>query len=110
MRGHLERLCHEHQIACYIDRKRLSASYSLRECDEIRIAPIRGPLSYATALHEVGHMLGQYQQSLSVMVRERWAWHWARKNALFWTPAMERSATSALEWYRPRAARIDRKT
>jgi hypothetical protein len=106
---HIEQLCHEHQIACYVDRKRPGVSYSLRECDEIRIAPIRSSLSYAIALHEVGHMLGRHQQSRWVMVRERWAWNWARKNALFWSPAMEWTATDSLEWYRPRAARLDRK-
>src|SRR5258708_39773715 len=77
--------------------------------EEGRGAPIKSGISYATALHEVGHILGRHQHSNSTMVRERWAWHWARVNALIWTPAMEQSARKALEWYAPRAAEIDRK-
>jgi hypothetical protein len=53
-------------------------------------------LSYATALHEIGHWKGRYQRSRNVIVRERWAWQWARKNALIWTRAMERDATMSL--------------
>ena len=30
------------------------------------------------------------------MARERWAWDWARKNALIWTDAMERHAAASL--------------
>jgi Phage integrase family len=75
--------------------------------ENVFIPPIRSELSYATALHEIGHIFGRYQRSRSVMVRERWAWEWARANALVWTPRMERSARAALAWYRSRAAKID---
>jgi hypothetical protein len=54
-------------------------------------------------------VLGRYQGSGHVLVREHWAWQWARRNALFWTPAMERYALAAIKWYEPRAAAIDRK-
>jgi len=30
------------------------------------------------------------------MTRERWAWQWARSNALKWTPRMERCAVQSL--------------
>ena len=50
---------------------------------------ICGLLSYATAMHEIGHILGRYQNSRRVMVRESWAWVWARRNALMWTPATQ---------------------
>src|SRR5262245_51353431 len=69
---------------------------------EIQLAPIRSAISYAAALHEIGHILGRHQRSKSRMVRERWAWEWARRNALCWTPAMERSARLALAWYASR--------
>jgi hypothetical protein len=109
MRWHVEQLCRRYQLAWYRDVKRPHRSYSLREAEEIHTTPIRSAISYATALHEVGHCVGRHQQSRRVMVRERWAWQWARAHALFWTPAMERSAASALAWYEPRAANIDRK-
>jgi hypothetical protein len=42
-------------------------------------------------------------------VRERWAWEWARANALIWTPRMENSARKAVKWYARHAAWIDRR-
>jgi hypothetical protein len=87
---------------------RAGQAFALRGAGIIRIAPIKGAISYATALHEIGHIHGRHQDSRSVMVRERWAWKWARANALIWTPAMERSVRKDLAWYAPRAAKIDR--
>ena len=66
---------------------------------ELWLAPVRSALSYAVALHEIGHWKGSRQNSRSVMVRERAAWQWARENALIWTDAMERCATQSLAWY-----------
>jgi hypothetical protein len=66
---------------------------------ELQLPPVRSAISYATALHEIGHVLGQHQNSRRVMVRERWAWQWARSLALVWTPAMERHATKSLDGY-----------
>jgi hypothetical protein len=109
MHRHIETLCRDRQIACWVDRKRVKGSYAFRELEEIHIAPVRSAVSYATALHEIGHVCGRHQWSRRVLVRERWAWKWARANALFWTPAMERSAAARLAWYLPRAAAIDRK-
>ena len=43
-------------------------------------------------------------------MRERWAWEWARANALIWTPAMENSARKAGKWYALHASTIDRPT
>src|SRR5262245_6671078 len=69
----------------------------INETGEIFISPIRSEISYATALHELGHIFGRHQHSRSEMVRERWAWKWARANALVWTPRMERDARKAME-------------
>ena len=74
---------------------------------ELQLPTVRSALSYATALHEIGHVKGRHQKSRSVMVRERWAWRWARENALIWNDAMERRATKALAWYEARQFRID---
>jgi hypothetical protein len=43
------------------------------------------------------------------MVRERWAWRWARQHALVWAPRMERYAEKSLAWYAARARSIDAK-
>jgi hypothetical protein len=32
------------------------------------------------------------------MVRERWAWQWAQRNALRWTPAMAKHAAASLRF------------
>jgi hypothetical protein len=89
--------------------KRPTQSYALQQGDEICIAPVRSAVSYCTALHEIGHIRGRYQISPRVMVRERAAWAWARSNALVWTPIMERSAQKSLDWYAPRAVKLDAK-
>ena len=56
--------------------------------DEVQIPPIRSDVTYAVALHEIGHNLGRHQNSRRSIVREVWAWRWARTNALIWTPRM----------------------
>lgn len=104
MRDHVNVLAATHEIAIETQNVvRLHDSYALREADgaadEINIAPIRSPLSYAVALHEIGHILGRYQASSNVMTRERWAWKWARAHAIVWTDAMERYAGESLAWY-----------
>jgi hypothetical protein len=66
---------------------------------EVQIPSIRSTITYATALYEIGHILGRYQKSRSIMVRERWAWEWARSAGRVWTPAMERCATKSPAWY-----------
>jgi hypothetical protein len=108
MRQHVSKLCREHQITCH-EVKRPNQAYALREADEIGIALIRSAVSYAAAMHEIGHHLGRRQTSRSVLVREREARQWARSNARIWTPSMERSALRALEWYGLRATDLDRK-
>jgi len=83
--------------------KRLRQAKAIRDDDgevlELWLAPVRSALSYATALHEIGHWKGHHRNSRNVMVRERAAWQWARKNALIWTEAMERCAAKSLAYY-----------
>jgi hypothetical protein len=80
MRAHVVRICKVNGIEINCARREASADGWLRE---VWIRSVRSPRAYATALHEIGHILGRYQQmKFSVMVRERWAWQWARRNAL----------------------------
>jgi hypothetical protein len=108
LRQHVRAICERRDISVY-RCKRGRQAMALSEAEEITIPPIRSVLSYATAMHEIGHILGRHQTSRRVMVRERWAWNWARANALVWTPAMERQARNGLARYAPRAPRIDRR-
>jgi hypothetical protein len=95
MRAHIVRVCKANKIEINYERH-ASASY---RPPEIWIRPIRSPRAYAIALHEIGHIIGRYQMKSSAMVRERWAWEWARRNALQWTPAMEQHAERCLKSY-----------
>jgi hypothetical protein len=65
----------------------------------IQVRPIKSAVTYAVALHEIGHVLGTHQGSRRKAVRERWAWRWAKRNALVWTPKMERTMRDCIEWY-----------
>ena len=64
---HVRQLCETNGIELTYGRP--SASRWPRE---IWIRPVRSPLSYATALHEIGHILGHYQRSHNELTRERW--------------------------------------
>jgi hypothetical protein len=98
MTRHVLSIAKDHLVGVQYCRRPTEA-VSQREADEITIAPIKSEISYATALHELGHMLGRQQWSRVVIVRERWAWKWAKRNALVWTPRMERDMHESLAWY-----------
>jgi predicted Zn-dependent protease len=53
------------------------------------------------ALHEIGHVLGRHQRSKRSVVRERWAWRWARANALQWDHVQERYSAACLAALKP---------
>jgi hypothetical protein len=57
MRAHVVRLCEANGIEINYARH-ACAERGLRE---IWIRPVRSPHAYATALHEIGHILGRYQ-------------------------------------------------
>jgi hypothetical protein len=82
MHRHVLDLCDKHGITIYAWCRRTSQCHALIDREEIRIS--------------------------STLVRERWAWEWARANALIWTPGMENSARKAVKWYARHAASIDR--
>jgi hypothetical protein len=74
------------------------------------ILPVNSEVSYATALHEIGHILGGDQQSRFLVVQERGAWDWAQQHALTWTPAMKeerRRRMAEYEAFGPRATGPD---
>jgi dUTP pyrophosphatase len=67
---------------------------------EVQIPRIRSDVTYAIALHELGHIFGQRQQpNYDKITHERWAWRWARENAIVWTPAMTRADAESLRTY-----------
>jgi hypothetical protein len=101
MRMHIERLLTQYEIHHYWIT-RMDKARALRDLVfgvRIWTPRIKGERTYALALHEIGHILGDGQDSPDVMTREREAWQWARANALKWTPKMERHAARCLLAY-----------
>jgi len=94
MARHIEAICAFHGIRMKSHRSGL-ADQDLRE---IHIRPVRSEVTYAIALHEIGHLLGPWQRSVSLL-EEAGAWYWARKNALQWTPRMEKTLVASLKSY-----------
>jgi hypothetical protein len=75
-------------------------AYDTGELLEIDLPVVRTAVDYAVALHEFGHVHGRYQLSPDTLVKERWAWRWAKEHALCWTTEMEREEMDSLQWYR----------
>jgi len=94
MAMHVMALCAYHGITVRRRRKGL-AVYETRT---IYIRGVRSDVTYAEALHEIGHLLGAWQDS-GIIVAESGAWLWAMRNALEWTPAMDRAMARWLGTY-----------
>jgi hypothetical protein len=105
MKNHVDTLCQENKVQ--VERLRPGANARAIRCFWlIQIPPVRGPVSYAVALHEIGHILGSRQSSKSTMTREKDAWRWARRNAVVeWTEAMARCERASVSWYKSRGFR-----
>jgi hypothetical protein len=74
MREHAAWLCAHHQVAWFHKHiHRCRRGWASREWPEIHTAPVRSAISYAIVLHEIGHIVGRYQKSRDVLVREKWA-------------------------------------
>ena len=97
MQRHIQHMINKHGLVTS-QCNRPSQAWASRELEEICIPPIKSAISYAVALHEIGHIQGRYQTSRHSLVRELAAWRWARQQALTWTPAMERTCASSLAW------------
>jgi hypothetical protein len=96
MREHVLDLLQRHEIV-FTWCRRPTEAWGARDLWEVSIAAIKSEISYATALHEIGHILGKHQASQNSLVRERWAWHWAQANALAWTARMEADRVRSLD-------------
>jgi hypothetical protein len=66
-----------------------------RKQRRIAIRPVKTDITYAIALHEIGHILGP-RQSGARLDKEVGAWEWARANAVVWTDAMQRQMEKRL--------------
>lgn len=66
----------------------------------IQIRPTKNTGYYVSALHELGHLLGDYQGADNpTLKKELYAWIWAKENALVWTDTAERIMRQAMDTY-----------
>src|SRR5262245_46798119 len=88
MREHVERTIREHGII-FRPIKDIRQSrcfpWSGGAKPVVQFVPVRGQVTYAIALHELGHALARQVNHPDDIVRERGAWEWARDNAIVWT-------------------------
>lgn len=64
----------------------------------IHVPEIKSAVTYALALHELGHLLGRKPSTR--LEKEVAAWKWARVQALVWTDPMHRKMQRCLLSYR----------
>lgn len=64
----------------------------------VKIRPVKSAVTYAIALHEIGHILGP-RQSGTRLDKEVGAWEWAQANAIEWTEAMSAKRVACLQSY-----------
>jgi hypothetical protein len=109
MHRHILHLLKHHRIRHSRSQSRAGGAWIVAR-EVCNILPVTSEVSYATALHEIGHILGRDQESRFVVERERGAWDWARQEASTWTPAMEQESSRLLAEYEtlgPRATSVD---
>ena len=65
---------------------------------EIQIRPTRNTGYYVSALHEIGHIIGD-NQDLDLIAKELWACIYAKETAMVWTPTAERIMRKSMDSY-----------
>jgi hypothetical protein len=98
---HIAKICRLESIAVE-SHSRGGRAY--RRSRRIKIRPVKTAITYAIALHEIGHILGP-RQSGTRLDKEVGAWEWAEANALEWTEAMTAKRTECLRSYLAKVAR-----
>lgn len=79
-----------------------SAAVAVPFARVIVIAPVTDELTYAAALHELGHHATTTRDAtdpVDELELERAAWQWAQQHALDWSPTMEHLMQVALHGY-----------
>jgi hypothetical protein len=96
--AHVDTIAREAGVC--VDYRERTAGRSWRRTRRIRICRVRSAVTYAIALHELGHVLGR--NSGRRLDKEVQAWEWAKRHALTWTKPMRtcaaRCVASYLRW------------
>jgi hypothetical protein len=99
---HIDELCSEHAILRETGGRTGRAFQRGRgrgRTLHIRIAPVKGQVTYLVALHEIGHLVGK-GRSGTRLDKEAAAWHWAIEHSIIVpTDAARRSMGRRLRSY-----------
>ena len=97
---HIQQLCADNDITVrYQSLADVQPRYWARPSSkQIQIRPTKNTGYYVSALHELGHILGE-RQNASTLTKELYAWIWAREQALVWTETAERIMRQAMTSY-----------
>jgi hypothetical protein len=81
--AHVEALCLAHGVERLLGRRAIAYRHGPagRRRPGIRIPPVRSQITYAVALHELGHLLGP-GRSGTRLEKEAAAWRWALANSI----------------------------
>lgn len=93
---HIQSLAQAHGVSIEIARPGY-AGRAWRKAKKVKIAEVKTAVTYALALHELGHVLGK--QSGNRLHKEWQAWEWAMANAEEWTEPMARKMQRGLVSY-----------
>jgi CRISPR/Cas system-associated endonuclease Cas3-HD len=94
-KAHIEKLCATNGIALEWAGR---SGRAWRKIRRVRTPEIRSAVTYAIALHEIGHILGEGQSGRR-LDKEVGAWLWAKANALEWRKPMKRTLKNRLNSY-----------
>ena len=100
--NHVEVICRDNNILMSRHNGRTSRAfrnYKGTGRNKISVKRINTYLTYAVAMHELGHLLGPYQRSHDILERETGAWMWAKDNAIVWMPCMTKGMIFRLGTY-----------
>lgn len=98
---HIQELCAIHNITVKYQslHDEVPLYYAQRDTRTIKIRPTKNTGYYVSALHEIGHIVGDNQRNCPRLTQELYAWVWARENALVWTDTAERIMRRAMDSY-----------
>ena len=98
---HVMELCAEHKIKVRFTLEQPATGYVAdRQHRTIKTRPVRNTGFYVSALHEIGHIVGEHQTvDDSRLMQEWYAWRFAKETALTWTDTAERVMKRALSSY-----------
>lgn len=92
---HIENICNENGIELIV---KAGSGRAWRRLKRIRIPEVKSAVTYALALHELGHVLGPKQNGRRL--EDEWdAWLWAKRNALCWRKPMKSKMKRCLQSY-----------